>query len=189
MTPAPVDHDERRARLTEVLLSVVAESGLEAASIRTIADRAGVSIGTVQHYFKSKDEMLRHAYQVVSDDIGRRADERANAAGSWKGAVREILLELLPLDARRTAALRVSIAFAHRAMFSPELGAKLRADLNELEEIFTTMLREAGVADPEREAMTLLALNSGLAEPLLFGEGDPQRVVEALDAHLDRLFS
>ena len=58
MTPAPVDHDERRARLTEVLLDVVAEGGLEAATIRTVAAAAGVSIGTVQHYFKTKDDML-----------------------------------------------------------------------------------------------------------------------------------
>ena len=77
MTPAPVDHDERRARLTEVLLEVVAESGLEGASIRTIAARAGVSIGTVQHYFKTKDEMLQHAYRRVGADLGARAEAAA----------------------------------------------------------------------------------------------------------------
>lgn len=188
MTPAPVDHDQRRARLTEVLLDVVAESGLEAASIRTIADRAGVSIGTVQHYFKSKDAMLQHAYRTVGEDLGNRAEERAEGAAGWKEAIREILLELLPLDERRTKAMRVSIAFAARAMFVPALGEELRKDLKELDDIFVTMLREAGIADPEREALSLLALNSGLAEPLLFGNGTAEQVIEALDAYLDRLF-
>lgn len=188
MTPAPVDHDERRARLTEVLLDVVAEQGLEAASIRTLAARAGVSIGTVQHYFKSKDELLAHAYRTVGKDLGDRAEARAEGAGSWKEAIREILLELLPLDERRAKGYRVSVAFAARATWNAELGAELRKDLVELQTIFVDMLRQAGVADPEREAMTLLALNAGLAEPLMYGDGSAEQVVEALDAYLDRLF-
>ncbi len=36
--------------------------------------------------------------------------------------------------------------------------------------------------------MTLLALNAGLAEPLIYGDGTAEQVVEALDAYLDRLF-
>jgi AcrR family transcriptional regulator len=187
MTPAPVDHDERRARLTEVLLTVVAEAGLEAATVRTVADRAGVSIGTVQHYFKTKDDMLRHAYRTVGQELGDRAEQRAEGAGSWKEAIREILLELLPLDERRAALYRVSVAFAARATWVPELAQELRKDLRELEDSFVDMLRQAGVAHPEREAMTLLALNAGLAEPLMYGDGEPAQVVEALDAHLDRV--
>src|SRR5262249_13119492 len=154
--PAPVDHDERRARLTEVLLDVVAESGLEGASIRAIAARAGVSIGTVQHYFTSKDDMLRHAYRAVGEDLGARAAARAAGARSVQGAVREVMLELLPLDARRTAALRVSMAFAARAMFVPELAAELRRDLRELQDAITSAFAEAGVPDPAREAMLAL---------------------------------
>ena len=45
-----------------------------------MAARAGVSIGTVQHYFPTKDDMLRHAYRHVGEDLGDRAEERANAA-------------------------------------------------------------------------------------------------------------
>ncbi len=186
MTPAPVDHDERRARLTEVLLEVVADVGLEGASIRAIAARAGVSIGTVQHYFPTKDDMIRQAYRHVGADLGTRAEERANRATSVKGAIREVMLELLPLDARRTAALRVSVAFAARAMFVPELAAELRRDLRELQDAIAAAFAEAGVAEPAREAMIALAVTSGLAEPLLFGDGTPEEVVAALDAYLDR---
>ena len=140
MTPAPVDHDERRARLTEVLLDVVAEGGLEAATIRTVAAAAGVSIGTVQHYFKTKDDMLGHAYRTVGKEIGDRAEQEAEGATSWKAAIRAILLELLPLDERRAKGYRVSVAFAARATWNPELGAELRKDLKELQDIFVDML-------------------------------------------------
>jgi len=42
------------------------------------------------------------------------------------------------------------------------------------------------VAEPAREAMLALAVTSGLAEPLLFGDGTPEQAVAALDAYLDR---
>jgi AcrR family transcriptional regulator len=186
MTPAPVDHDVRRGRLTEALLAVVGEAGLEGASIRAVAARAGVSIGTVQHYFATKDELLLHAYRQVGEDLGARAEARASAAGSVKGAIREVMLELLPLDARRLAAIRISIAFAARAIHAPHLAAELRRDALELQEAITDAFAEAGVADPPREAMLAIAVTSGLAEPLLFGTGSADDVVAALDAYLDR---
>jgi TetR/AcrR family transcriptional regulator, transcriptional repressor of bet genes len=188
MTPAPVDHDERRARLTEVLLAVVSEVGLEGASIRAVAARAGVSIGTVQHYFATKDDMLLYAYRHVGQDLGDRAEERANAATSVKGAIREVMLELLPLDARRMAALRVALAFATRAITTPALAEELRKDSLELQDAITDAFAEAGVAEPAREAMLAIAVTSGLAEPLLFGTGTAEEVVAALDAYLDRVF-
>ena len=132
--------------------------------------------------------MLGHAYRTVGKELGDRAEQRAEGAGSWKEAIREILLELLPLDERRAALYRVAVAFAARATWAPELGAELRKDLRELEDVFIDMLRQAGVAHPEREAMTLLALNAGLAEPLIYGDGTPEQVVAALDAYLDRVF-
>jgi hypothetical protein len=45
-------------------------------------------------------------------------------------------------------------------MVGKELG-DLRKDLRELEDIFVGMLRRAGVDDPERKAMTVLALTRG----------------------------
>ena len=187
MTPAPVDHDERRARLTEVLLAVVSESGLEGASIRAVAARAGVSIGTVQHYFadQGRDAAARLPARRRGPRRARRGARRAPPT-SVKGAIREVMLELLPLDARRTAALRVSIAFATRALTSPALAAELRRDLRELQDAITAAFAEAGVPEPAREAMLALAVTSGLAEPLLFGDGTVEEVVAALDAYLDR---
>ena len=190
MTPAAVDHDVRRDRLSAVLLEVVAEGGLEAASIRAIAARAGVAIGTVQHYFPTKDDMLRHAYRRVGEDLGARAEERANAAPTPKAALREVLLEFLPLDERRQAAVRISIAFAARAMHAPALAAELRDDLAELHDAIAGILEVVGALDPEREARLAVAVAGGLSDPLLFAGGafTPADAVAALDAYLDRAF-
>jgi len=51
---------------SEVVARLVADEGLEAVSVRTVAAEARVSIGTVQHYFPTKDAMLLHAQAQVT---------------------------------------------------------------------------------------------------------------------------
>lgn len=67
--PAPVQRrisaDERRAALIEATLEVVADGGLAAATLRTVADRAGVSNGLIRHHFQGKEAMLIAAYEAL----------------------------------------------------------------------------------------------------------------------------
>lgn len=121
----------KAAALTDALLRIVAERGLDTVSVREVAAEAGVSIGTVQHYFPTKDEMLAAAYAEVVTRIRRRLqvlpfgeDPRRN--------LRAVLSELLPLDGRRTAECRVHLAFAARAATTSELARTQRAALSEI---------------------------------------------------------
>lgn len=52
----------RRAALISAALDLMAEGGPQAATVRAIADRAGVTAGLIRHYFASKDELTRAAY-------------------------------------------------------------------------------------------------------------------------------
>lgn len=121
----------REAALTDALLRIVAERGLEQVSVREVAAAAEVSIGTVQHYFPTKDKMLAAAYSEVVARIRSRlqgvrigADVRENLSA--------VLTQLLPLDERRIAEVRVHLAFAARAATTPELARTQRAALTEL---------------------------------------------------------
>lgn len=189
MTPAPVDHEARRAQLTAVLLDVVDERGLEGASIRALATAAGVSIGTVQHYFASKDALLRHAYRQIEAELGARIERRLEGVPDARAAIRVLLEEFLPLDPPRVKAIRVATAFGVRALYSPALAGELRDDLVELRQIVTGLFEEAGTADAEREAIAAIALVDGLTEQLLFGAGgfEPSDAMAVLDAHLARV--
>ena len=190
MAPAPVDHEERRRALTRVLLDLVAERGIEGASIRALATAAGVSIGTVQHYFASKDDLLRHAYRQMAAEAGEHAERRAGAAATPADALREVLLELLPLDRRRERALRIGLAFGVRALQSSDLAAELQRDTRELLDGLRELLAAAGAADPRREAIAVMALNDGLSSQLLFDEElTGAEAVAVLDAHLARVLS
>ena len=48
----------RRIRIVEAAMHMAAEGGLEAVQMRAVAERAGVSLGTIYRYFKSKDDLL-----------------------------------------------------------------------------------------------------------------------------------
>ena len=72
--------DARRNALLEATLDCLAEDGMAGASVRKIADRAGVSAGLIRHYFSSKDEMVHDAYAYLMGNLTGAAAESAHAA-------------------------------------------------------------------------------------------------------------
>lgn len=59
--------DKRREALITAALDLVAGGGAQAATVRAIADRAGVSPGLIRHYFTSKEHLIREAYRHLMD--------------------------------------------------------------------------------------------------------------------------
>lgn len=61
--------ERRRDDLIAAALELVAEGGLRAATVRAIADRAGVTPGLIRHYFTSKEDLTRAAYRRLMDSM------------------------------------------------------------------------------------------------------------------------
>ncbi|HLS74688.1 MAG TPA: TetR/AcrR family transcriptional regulator [Actinomycetaceae bacterium] len=81
--PRIVDHASRRTEIVHALWAVIHEKGLDSVSFRAVAEAAGVSIGRIQHYFTSKEELIREGcaqlvaaaetqYAEVPEDAGPR---------------------------------------------------------------------------------------------------------------------
>ncbi len=71
--------ETRRADLIAATQALVSEGGPEAATVRAIAARAGVTAGLIRHYFQSKDELTRAAYLSLMDGM------TAQGAGALEG--------------------------------------------------------------------------------------------------------
>src|SRR5215472_10202941 len=183
----------RRTQLTEVLLGITATRGLDQVSVREVAAAAGVSIGTVQHYFATKDEMLVFAFRQVVERTRARVAGIDAGAGPRR-ALGAALRELLPLDQERLAECRVYLAFAARAATAPALAAVQQETLSaihaDLQQALSAATQDrAPGLDAALEARLLLAVADGLMFDAVSAPGTvtPAELEAALDAHLDRL--
>ncbi|GGB16569.1 TetR family transcriptional regulator [Flexivirga endophytica] len=178
------------------MCSIIATDGLDAVTVREVARAAGVSIGAVQHHFRSKEDMLMAAFRHVVETTEMRV-----AAVELGAEVRQnlsaILRELLPLDATRTREAKVYVAFAARAATSEELAEVQRGTLEhittQLADAFALAAEHTGTrpsrADLHREAQLLLALTDGLTlDAVSRGRRpDPSRLGALLDVYLGRV--
>ncbi|HEY9410863.1 MAG TPA: TetR family transcriptional regulator C-terminal domain-containing protein [Jiangellaceae bacterium] len=195
--PRVVDADARRTDLAEAVWRVIARDGLEGASVRRVAQEAGLSTGSLRHYFTSQSELLSFALERV----GERLDERIHALEprpDQRRHVQAMVEEMLPLDAERRAECEVWLAFTARALVDPSL-AGLRASIDlRLREAFTIMVGRLADADLLRpglsrdiEAERLYALVDGLIVHALLSPrpADERWVADVVAAHLDDLTS
>lgn len=55
----------RRAALIEATLDLIAEGGPQAATVRAISQRAGVTPGLIRHYFAAKEDLIAAAHESL----------------------------------------------------------------------------------------------------------------------------
>ncbi|GAA3771558.1 TetR/AcrR family transcriptional regulator [Plantactinospora mayteni] len=165
--PKVVDPAERRRELVEAVLRVMRRDGLEQASVRNVAREAGLSMGSLRHYFASQSELMVFAFRTVIDRIESRLAALEPEPDPTRRAQR-LLAELLPLDDERRAENEVWLAFNSRAMVDPALRALRDEGYDALRagcQAMVTDLSAAGLAptDVRTEAERLHALLDGLA--------------------------
>jgi AcrR family transcriptional regulator len=165
--PKVVDPVERRRELVEAVLRVIRRDGLEQASVRNVAREAGLSMGSLRHYFASQSELMVFAFRTVIERIESRL-ARLEPESDPRRRAERVLAELLPLDDERRAENELWLAFTSRAMVDPALGDlrdegydALRAGCRAI----LTDLSAAGLApaDVHTETERLHALLDGLA--------------------------
>ena len=197
--PRRVDHEARRREIADAVLRLAATEGLESVSLRHVAAEAGISMGRVQHYFRTKDEMLAFAYEHQARLHEERIVERLQAAGrppTVRDIVRAVMVEIIPTDEPSRASWQAGIAFFIRAMSEPRMAAVVAAGGPKLVEFFAEQLEQARSAgalapgvDPRREAGVLWALVDSQATGIVLGACTPQEAVATVDYHLDRVFT
>ena len=90
--PKIVDHDVQRAKFAEAAMRLIARFGLEGVTMRAVAAEAGLSYGSLFHYFDSKDELLMHATRLTTSLQTKRANEFTSRYSGLK-ALQELLCD------------------------------------------------------------------------------------------------
>ena len=156
---------------------LIAHAGLDAATMAAVAREAGFSVGLVQHYFASKDDLLLFAYQRMTEDQLARVARLVAEGESDEQPIRAILLrcmpQLWPLDEARRGEYRVAKAFHARALDNPtvaevalETAATVRGQIARAVENGKHCGEVEPDTDAEPAAVELSALIAGLADDL-----------------------
>lgn len=157
------------------LVEAIADGGMSGLSVRAVAARAGVAIGTVQHHFPTKAAMLLAAMDAISIDAVHAYDEAAQDADA-EGRLLATVRLLVP-SGRESRVSRVWLAFAACAPTDPAVGARYQELWARTERGLAAGFSAAVPAAPspavEDAATELLALLDGLAVTVL---AEPQRM-------------
>jgi AcrR family transcriptional regulator len=75
----------QRERALAAAAGVLASKGFDRARLRDVAEAAGVSIGLLQNYFVTRDDLLEQAFSWMCDELIRRWREHAaSASDPWE---------------------------------------------------------------------------------------------------------
>lgn len=172
------DHDARRAQVVSGVRAVALENGLGRVTVAGAAKAAGISVGLVQHYYSSKEQMLADTFTSVREGVLARVDA-ASARAEKRGARIEQMMtagleQMLPLDRRRRQEVYLVHAFTGLALENDLLRDHLRRADDELTGRVVTALENgkkcgevrAGT-DTDASGYALVALTGGLAGRLL----------------------
>ncbi|MCY1141452.1 TetR/AcrR family transcriptional regulator [Actinoplanes sp. Pm04-4] len=139
---ARIDHDKRRRELAATMMTIIAESGMESATMRQIAQRAGYANGALAHYFRDKNELNRETFRYIFSSTMHRID--TNAAGlTGLAALRVFCIEMVPCDDIKREGARVVIPFWQRALHDDQLAAEFQSAFRQLRHRASDYLRQA----------------------------------------------
>lgn len=176
-----VDRDVARERIALQAGIIVAEEGLRALTIRSIAAASGTSRAIVRTYFENMDDLLRVTFDMGAVRQGLRWDEAEAKGGGLHGC----LESLLPLDREGMRDWKVILAFLGASFSDPELAAIETAHLESARDrVLRLLLLET--REPKATAATrylaqcVLAMVVGIAIQAVYEGTPPARQLKAL---------
>ena len=193
--PKIVDHEAQRVKFAEAAMRLIARHGIEGVTMRAVAAEAGLSYGSLFHYFDSKDNLLMHAVRHLTSLQTARVNEYTSQYSGLKALEHLLCDDAIVNESSRDSwtvwltfqykvALDTSFADVHAEMIGGWLERirSLLADALEAGEISRDL-------DVESEAMAVWAYSSGVGQlGLLHPESLPPEFQKRLiTTYLDRL--
>lgn len=125
--------EERRTHILRATAQCIAKQGYDGVRLRDVSHAAGVSVGLIQHYFDTRDVLLREAIKHLSEQLtGRFTSVDTHMLGAWERI--EILVDQLCAVPDLEAHGFMWIAFAAAVSKHPELGPDLESVYQSWEE-------------------------------------------------------
>jgi TetR/AcrR family transcriptional regulator, transcriptional repressor of bet genes len=181
--------EARRRDLVAATLDIVAELGLEKATVREIAKRAGVTPGLIRHYFENKELMFQAAYHEIADAMLQPALDAAQGEAEAHKSLKAYILACFRPPVTNLRNLTLWATFISQLSVEPALAAINRERYligrGRIEDYVTRTLRDAGRTVRKNEVRALSIAVNGVIDglwleaamaPDLFAQGELARI-------------
>jgi TetR/AcrR family transcriptional regulator, cholesterol catabolism regulator len=174
---------QRRKRILQAAAALASRGGVEAMQMRTVAERAGVALGTLYRYFPSKMDLVVAVVNEEMDTLEASLDRRPPTAGTPAGRAVEALM-------RATRGLMREPELAD-ALIRSLLLSDVKTDLGD--RMAAMLARVAGNGTPSAEHHVLLRSLSSVwvmeMIELLRSHGGDERIQSSLETAAERLLA
>jgi len=130
----------RREAVVEEAARLFLEKGYHAASMRELARRLGVSLGTLYYYLRSKADLLVEIHDSFIDSLLAQLEKVASAPISPQEKLRKFLrAQMEAIEASQT---RVTAFLRERRALPPEAAARLQPKRDRVDQLLEQIIRE-----------------------------------------------
>lgn len=193
--PKIVERAKRKEEVAEAAWRVIRRDGMEHASVRSIAQEAGLSAGAMRHYFATQSELLAFSMNLVSERVKKRI-AGIRYTGNPFDDILLLLFELLPVDEEKRAEMEVWTSFTVKSLTDPTLHTLSKRVYDELRTGIVHIIESLvahRLAPPdlqrELEVERLYALIDGLAMHRLIQpeQMTPETLQSVMRHHLESI--
>jgi AcrR family transcriptional regulator len=193
--PKIVDHDEQRRLFAAAAMRLIAREGLEGMTMRAVAKEAGLSYGSLFHYFSSKDELLMHAVEHSMRQQTERVNEYSSRYAGLQ-ALEHLMCDDAIIEGSSREGWLIWQTFLYKAAMQPSFATMHAELIDGWLGRFRRHLLDAQMAgeisaelDVEFEARALWAYSAGIGQ---MGLLDPDRLPpdlqkKMISTYLERL--
>ncbi|MDA2809795.1 TetR/AcrR family transcriptional regulator [Nocardiopsis sp. RSe5-2] len=147
------------AWILEAAAQLFREHGYLATTTNKVAERAGVSIGSLYQYFSDKDDLLAALAEEHMERTAREVEDALAACAREEAPLPRLVGALA--DAAARAHMHdpgIHPLLIDQALHRPDLVARLRAVEGRIAAALAAELRRAGCGGPDPETAALLAV-------------------------------
>ena len=169
----------RRREIAQAVWAVIAERGIEGVTLRSVAAEAGISVGRIQHYHASREELVRDSCR----ELLKAATQRFEAVDDTTPVerLRRLILGRIPTTPEFAIGTSIWLAYEAKSVDDPVIAELVqRGHAGGVREA-AALLGECGVADAPAVALRLMATAEGLAIRVLVGGLEPRAATELLE--------
>ncbi len=192
MPRPPGDHEARRQDVSEAVWRVMAERGFAGLTLRAVAAELGATTGLLTHYFATKQALVQYALDLLEQ---RTLARPRRPTGGGLAALRNALLDILPLTTAATDTNRIWVSSWDAALAEPDLRTSYARKYGQSRERLTGLVEAAQAlgelppGNPADIAARAQAFVLGLVVQALFDPSafPPERQAGLLEDYLEQL--